>query len=136
MSMHPTRNRQSAREYAVDCLAWHIDVPTSASFLAGSTLTEAIDRASDAYAIDLAHAENVATIPGLGLTARIAGTFVAVGTAGLFATLDIRLDATTMSTVAQIRQRGNDAILIGGWKGVRHIAEIVKPAAKIATHAA
>lgn len=136
MSLQPTRDRQSAREYAVDCLAWHIDVPTSASFLIGSTLVDAIDRATHAYAIDLAHAENVATIPGLGLTARIDGAFIAVGTASLFPTLDIRLDAATMRAVAQIRQRGNDAILIGGWKGVRHIAEIVKPVTSVATHAA
>lgn len=127
--IQPTRSEAaSAREYAADCLAWRIDVPSAASFLSGSALADAISASTRAYGVDLAHADSVATLPGLGITARIDGTFVAAGTAALFATLDIRLSTSVLQTVAQIRQRGNDAILIGGWKGVRHVAEVLNPA--------
>lgn len=119
----------SARTYAAECLAWRIDVPSAASFLTGTTLADAIDAATRAHGIDLAHAENIATLPGLGVTARLDGAFVATGTAALFDTLDIRLTPAVLQAVARIRQRGNDAVLIGGWKGVRHVAEIVNPAA-------
>ncbi|MGC4108595.1 MAG: hypothetical protein QM753_19900 [Thermomicrobiales bacterium] len=137
--IHPTRpDSTSARDYATDCLAWRIDVPTAASFLTGSTLADAVNASAHAYGVEFSHADNVATLAGLGMTARIDGTFVAAGTTALFASLDIRLSPAVMQTVAQIRLRGNDAILIGGWKGVRHVAEIVNPAqAKvIASHAA
>lgn len=127
----------SAREYAADCLAWRIDVPAAASFLTGSTLADAIDGAARAYGVELAHADNIATLPGLGMTARIDGTFVAAGTTALFDALDIRLAPAVLQTVARIRQRGNDAVLIGGWKGVRHVAEIIAPARKTSdAHAA
>ncbi|MGN6485193.1 MAG: hypothetical protein ACTHMX_12415 [Thermomicrobiales bacterium] len=127
----------SAREYAADCLAWRIDVPTAATFLTGSTLADAVDASARAYGVELAQADNVATLPGLGMTARIDGAFVAVGTAALFDALDIRLAPAVLQTVARIRQRGNDAILIGGWKGVRHVAEIIAPARKTSdAHAA
>ncbi|MGC4193191.1 MAG: hypothetical protein QM589_18750 [Thermomicrobiales bacterium] len=132
--IQPIRNdATSAREYAADCLAWRIDVPACASFLTGSTLANAIDDAARAYGVDFAHADNVATLPGLGLTARIDGTFVAAGTPALFATLDIRISPAVMQAVARIRQRGNDAVLIGGWKGVRHVAEILNPAGTATT---
>jgi len=118
----------TARQYAADCLAWRIDVPSAASFLTGRTLSAAIESACSACALDLGRAENVATLPGLGITARLDGTFVAVGNEALFASLDIRLSPATRQTLAQIRLRGNDAILIGGWKGVRQVVEVTNPA--------
>lgn len=124
----PVRNTTiSAREHAADCLAWRIDLPTGSSFLTGSTLANAIDGASGALGVDLAHAENVATLPGLGVTARFDGNFLAVGTTALFAAMDIRISPRVLTTIAQIRQRGNDVILVGGWKGVNHVAEIINP---------
>lgn len=137
--IQPLRNdAASARQYAADCLAWRIDVPGTTTFLTGSALSTAVDAACDACAIDLGHAENIATLPDLGITARIDGAFVAAGTEALFTSLDIRLGHTSLQSLAQIRLRGNDAILVGGWRGVRQIVEIANPthASSTAEHVA
>ncbi|MGB3328339.1 MAG: hypothetical protein WBA46_05240 [Thermomicrobiales bacterium] len=126
---HPVHQESSsARTRAADCLAWHIDPPTGTSFLAGSILADAIGSTARTFGYDLARAENVATLAGLGNTARIDGSFVAIGTPSLFATLDIAISPAIMATIAQIRRRGNEAVLVRGWKGVRHVGEILNPA--------
>ncbi|HEU0165879.1 MAG TPA: hypothetical protein VFQ54_12610 [Thermomicrobiales bacterium] len=118
-----------AREYATDCLAWHVDAPSAASFLTGSLLNDAIYSAAAASGINLRRAENIATIPGLGVTARVDGKFVAIGIAPLFATLDIRIEGKALGALSEIRLAGNDAILVGSWKGIDHVCAIANPSA-------
>jgi len=129
--MNFLRRTTSAREYAADCLAWHVDAPSATSHLSGNALTDAIYAAADANGLDLRKAENIATIPGLGITARVDGKFYAIGLKPLFAMFDIRIAPDALSAIARTRLAGQDAVLIGSWKGVEHVVAFGEPQAAI-----
>jgi cation transport ATPase len=105
--MIPTNEQPTARDYASACLAWHLDAPSASAFLVGSTLIDAI--------------------PGLGITARIDGRFIAIGVVPLFASLDIPLSPAIRKPIAQTHLAGQQTILIGNWKGIECICAIARP---------
>ena len=125
--MIPTNEQPTARDYASDCLAWQVDAPTASAFLVGSTLIDSIHSAAAANGLNLNRAENIATIPGLGITARIDGRFIAIGVVPLFASLDIPLSPAIRKPIAQTHLAGQETILIGNWKGIERVCAIARP---------
>lgn len=125
--MIPSNEQPTARDDASDCLAWHVDAPTASAFLAGITLIDAIHRAAAANGPNLNRAENIATIRGLGITARVDGRFIAIGVVPLFASLDIPLPPAIRKSIAQTHLAGLEKILIGNWKGIERVCAIARP---------